>query len=82
LVTWGPYRYVRHPIYLSYVLSSAGLLMVFFSWGFLVLMGLHLLRLFRRIPDEETTLARRYGPAYEAYLNTSGRILPRFSAIF
>ena len=82
LVTWGPYRYVRHPIYLSYLLSSAGLLLVFLSWGFLLLMGFHLARLFRRIPEEEAALARQHGSAYTEYLATSGRLLPRIRALF
>jgi len=76
LVTWGPYRYVRHPSYLGYFLMFSGL---FVSW-------LNLLAVFplAAIPGymqvaakEEELLTRRFGEEYVRYQRTTGRFLPK-----
>jgi protein-S-isoprenylcysteine O-methyltransferase Ste14 len=33
---------------------------------------------FRRVPREEQMMRGAFGPAYEAYMARTGRILPRF----
>ena len=45
-------------------------------------MGYHLYRLFKRIPDEESALARQHGSTYTEYLKTSGRLLPKIRTLF
>jgi protein-S-isoprenylcysteine O-methyltransferase Ste14 len=78
LVTWGPYRYVRHPSYLGYFLMFSGLFLI---W-------LNLVATFPlvAIPDymqvakrEEELLTHRFGEEYINYLKTTGRFLPRLS---
>lgn len=67
LVTTGPYRFVRHPIYLSYVIADIGynlqewnpgtLFLVLVGWGSLVY----------RIHAEERVISQHAGwPAYHA----------------
>ena len=76
LVTWGPYRYVRHPSYLGYFLMFFGL--------FFVLLNLLALIPIIAIPGyigltfyEERLLTTRFGDAYREYQKKTGRFLPR-----
>jgi len=77
LVTWGPYRYVRHPSYLGYFLMFLGL---FSLWP-------HLLTLFPPIAipgyvrvtlEEERLLLRRFGDQFLEYQRRTGRFIPKF----
>jgi protein-S-isoprenylcysteine O-methyltransferase Ste14 len=79
LVTRGPYRWIRHPLYSSgtFLLLSIGLMsesILILGWiaaGFLLL-------LIAVIPREEQELVRRFGAAYEQYRERAGAVLPRF----
>ena len=77
LVTQGPYRWVRHPLY------SVGTLF-FFSFGvlaanwFVLLSTLSTLGMVAaRLPREEEKLIERFGEEYRAYARRTGRLLPR-----
>lgn len=75
LVTSGPYRYIRHPIYTAMsVLSGAGMF-AHWSWasGLLggLVMGCALLRIF----CEEVLVTARY-PEYRQYATTTWRMIP------
>jgi len=78
LVTTGPYRYVRHPLYTTGLLLLAALSLIAANW---LLAGLAVagLWLFLRviIPREETALAAAFGERYEIYRRQTGRLLPR-----
>lgn len=77
LVTTGPYRRVRQPMYCSHS--------IFFFW---VLVSANLLLLINhlfttilivaRIPKEEKMLLDQFGHEYRAYMKRTGRLLPRF----
>jgi protein-S-isoprenylcysteine O-methyltransferase Ste14 len=79
LVETGPYRWIRHPIYLAYLLSYVGgglvasnlVLTVVPAAFYAILVGL-------RLPREEHVLAQQFGGQYQAYLAHTGRLLPRF----
>ncbi|MCC4598108.1 isoprenylcysteine carboxylmethyltransferase family protein [Xanthomonas campestris pv. phormiicola] len=68
LVLRGPYRYSRNPMYVSLVLSYAGLcVQIGWPWA-LLLLPLPLLALQRVvIPFEEARLRERFGSAYDRY---------------
>ena len=75
LVTWGPYRYVRHPLYVAEELAIIGLFMQFASvWSALVL-AVHIAFQLRRMHNEETVLADIF-PEYAAYRQRTARLLP------
>jgi protein-S-isoprenylcysteine O-methyltransferase Ste14 len=78
LVTTGPYRWVRHPIYSAGVLVVLGIGLLSANLLVLLLPGASLsLLLVVRLRDEEAMLAERFGEAYRAWEATTGRLLPR-----
>lgn len=81
LVTTGPYRWVRHPIYSAFVLFFTPLLLVSSSW---LVGGLWListgLDIAARVTVEERMLTQQFGEQYRTYATRTGRILPRFKS--
>lgn len=77
LVTWGPYRYVRHPSYLGYFLMFIGL---FALWpDALTIVPLLAIPGYNRITiDEERLLEQRFGTEYTEYKKRTGRFIPAF----
>jgi protein-S-isoprenylcysteine O-methyltransferase Ste14 len=82
LVTSGPYRWLRHPMY------SAALLLViaatlFTSNGVVALGGLAMFALLAvRSRIEERRLIEKFGDAYRDYQRRTGRFLPRLIRAF
>lgn len=77
LVTSGPYRYVRHPFYLAFVLALVGGSLVTANW-FLLLAGLvPFALLVVRTPIEEAKLVERFGDEYRDYMQRTPRFWPR-----
>jgi protein-S-isoprenylcysteine O-methyltransferase Ste14 len=79
LLTSGPYRRIRHPMYavlivymLSWVLISANLL-------FLVYYILSVFLIVVRIPKEERMMLEKFGEEYRVYMKRTGMLLPHFS---
>jgi len=81
LIERGPYRWVRHPMYTSFVILSIGMLLLSANWviGGGPLLFLPLLMLVRT-PREERMLLARFGDDYRAYMARTGRYLPRLRA--
>ncbi|MEO6436011.1 MAG: isoprenylcysteine carboxylmethyltransferase family protein [Tepidisphaeraceae bacterium] len=79
LVTTGAYRYVRHPIYIAFIGLMLVVLLISANW-LLGLSGLALVSAIpaARIPIEERQLHERFGAAWEAYRDRTGRMFPRF----
>lgn len=78
LVQSGPYRLVRHPMYLAYQLLWISFL---FLSANVMIGGLGLLAfaivMVVRTPREERMLRETYGNVYETYSERTGRFLPR-----
>jgi len=78
LVTTGPYRFVRHPMYSAYLLLFLGAFLLSANWvigagGVGVILTLMTLRL----AEEERRLAGRFGEAWLSYRQSTGAFLPR-----
>jgi protein-S-isoprenylcysteine O-methyltransferase Ste14 len=77
LVTDGPYRWVRHPLYTVGTSFFMSLGIVAANW-FVGLASLAVLAmLLIRLPKEEEKLIERFGDEYRAYMKRTGRLLPR-----
>lgn len=78
VVTVGPYRWVRNPIYLSALLIVSGEAWLFLSPQLLLYaVGLAVAFHLLVVGFEEPRLRRRFGVAYETYLDTVPRWVPR-----
>jgi protein-S-isoprenylcysteine O-methyltransferase Ste14 len=77
LVTTGPYRLVRHPIYLGLALLAMGEALAFGSWPalFIALLGI-VPTLAWRARAEEKLLSRTFGERYEVYRQRTKMIIP------
>jgi protein-S-isoprenylcysteine O-methyltransferase Ste14 len=78
LVTGGPYRWVRHPLYSVGTTFFASLSVLAANW-FMGLVSLSVLvMLIVRLPKEEEKLIERFGEEYREYIQRTGRLLPPF----
>ena len=75
IVSTGPYKIVRHPIYLGYFLTHLGFLMALFSFYNLIIYSLLYVFQIVRILEEEKLLA--VYPDYQVYMKSvKKRFLP------
>ena len=79
LVTDGPYRYVRHPIYTALIAIAVGTTLVFRSYLLLVLTVLSIFAHLWWAATEERLLGspEGLGDDYRTYASRTGRFLPR-----
>ena len=75
LVTGGPYRYIRHPIYAAFCLFTSAGAVAHWSWSAGLCGGLVLGGAVIRIFCEESLVAARY-PEYARYAATTWRMIP------
>ncbi len=77
LVTWGPYRHIRHPLYTAFLLTLVACFMAVPGWATgLALLG-GLVQLNRTAAREERRMAASsFGQAYSQYVARTGRFLP------
>jgi len=77
LVTTGPYQYVRHPFYLSFVLGVLAVSMVAANWFILLTGMIPFAFLVARTTIEEEKLVEHFGADYQDYMRRVGRFVPR-----
>ena len=77
LVRNGPYRFVRHPIYLFQTLMLLGAVLLLPTAFSLLLVGIHLLCVYLKAFDEEAYLLTVHGSEYRDYLSSTGRLFPK-----
>ena len=77
LVTTGPYRWVRHPMYASAALAIVGNSLVAAIWFIFAAGCLALSLLVIRTRKEEQNLIAKFGDEYRDYMQRTGRFVPR-----
>jgi len=79
LVTSGPYRWVRHPLYTvgSFLFISFG--MMADNWFIAALGILTFFLMASRTPKEEANLIEKFGDEYREYMKRTGRYFPKIS---
>ncbi len=76
LVRAGPYRWIRHPAYLGFLLTLAGFGLAFRSVAGLALPAVYLPVVLWTIAREEAVLARSFGESFEDYRRATRRLVP------
>ena len=78
LVTDGPYRWVRHPMYTSLFIFTIALLLASANWliGLPLVLSLIVI-VVNRIDREEALMMEQFGDEYREYMKRTGRLLPR-----
>jgi len=76
LVTAGPYRWLRHPMYLGLIVFPLGVALVFGSWIGIVLPLLSAGVFAWRVRDEEKLMHQEFGERWEAYCRRTWRFIP------
>lgn len=78
LVTHGPYRWVRHPLYTCGVVLALTLTLLTGLWWLAAAMLPPLVILLRRTRTEEQRLIETFGDEYRQYMRHTGRFWPSF----
>jgi len=78
LVTEGPYAWMRHPIYLAFLLMQIAVLFLTSNWvigfsGLAIIISVIAIR----VPEEEKRLIEQFGEQYKNYMKHSGSLLPK-----
>lgn len=79
LITTGPYRWVRHPMYSSLLLMSVALLIATANPIVALPFGVSITIMYMdRVDAEERIMAHGFGEPYAEYMARTGRLTPRF----
>ena len=78
LVTRGVYRFVRHPMYTSFLVSGLGQALLLANWvaGPAALVAVAVMVIVR-VPNEEAMMVGQFGDEYRDYMRRTGGIVPR-----
>jgi len=77
LVTHGPYRWVRHPLYTGLIPFGLAVALLMANWLIAAVMAGLFILLRIRTDKEEANLIARFGDSYRRYMETTGRFLPK-----
>jgi protein-S-isoprenylcysteine O-methyltransferase Ste14 len=78
LITNGPYRYVRHPMYSASFLSGIGVFLLSANWLIAAIYMIVVTFIYlNRVSLEEEMMIERFGDSYQEYMKKTGRLLPR-----
>lgn len=77
LISGGPYAFVRHPMYTSFMLMGLGQAFLLPNWiaGLAGLVGFAVL-FFLRVDKEERMMLEIFGPQYRDYMGRTKRLVP------
>ena len=76
IVTEGPYRLTRNPMYLGHLIFFAGLALTLGSWIGAAVFAFHAVWFDRRVREDEARLADLFGDDYRDYCRRVKRWIP------
>lgn len=75
----GPYKWVRHPMYSSFMLIGTGLLFLTANWAAGgCYLGMVCLMYALRVSREEEMMIEEFGDEYRCYMRHTGRLIPKW----
>lgn len=77
LVTEGPYRYVRHPLYTALFLGYLGTQLALQSWTLVAWFPVFIASYVLFAREEENVMEQGFGEAYRIYRRQTGMFLPK-----
>lgn len=77
LITSGPYRRMRHPLYSGLFAYVAGIAFVSANWMYAVMALLVIFGMSFRTPREEQLMIDKYGDEYRQYMQRTWRFFPK-----
>jgi protein-S-isoprenylcysteine O-methyltransferase Ste14 len=77
LVTSGPYRWIRHPLYTFGFIMIVAVCVAMANWFSLMVALITWIPVAMRIPLEEQKLIEEFGDLYREYMRVTGRYLPK-----
>ncbi len=78
LITSGPYRFIRHPIYTAFLLILGSTVFISSNWLIgLCWAGMTILEIMSRISFEESLMLEYFGEQYREYMKKTGRLFPK-----
>ncbi len=80
LVTHGPYRWIRHPLYSFGAFGVMGFNLLAANWFVAAASVLALTMLVLRTPTEEAKLVEQFGDEYREYMKRTGRFWPKLTS--
>ncbi len=76
LITGGPYRRIRHPIYTGFLLLFLGNAVMVGDWRGLLAVAIVFVSFWRKLRLEEKWLAQHFGAPYRAYQCQTKALIP------
>jgi len=76
LITAGPYRFLRHPIYSGAILMLIGTFLYYGVLIILIILAIATLFVVWRIWHEEKTMIKLFGKKYTDYMKRTKRLIP------
>ena len=78
IVTWGAYRFIRHPFYTSFIIAHTAALLIVPHWFQLLLLCYQILILNQTAAREERNLSQSsFGAEYRDFITRTGRFFPK-----
>ncbi len=78
LVTEGPYRFIRHPMYAAIFLTAIGTSLLSANWLVTLAHMLSVISMYQvRVSDEEEMMVEQFGDEYRKYMRRTGRLIPK-----
>lgn len=77
LITSGPFRFVRHPIYSAIIALWLGAALGTLNWLLLVTWPVYVTGVMKPARAEEELLQAKFGDVYEEYAEKTGGLVPR-----
>jgi len=81
LVTDGPYRWIRHPMYTAFLVIFLGTEIMLGSWLISLSIPLYVFMIWQT-RKEERVLEESFGEQYRHYQRRTGMIFPRIGGIY
>lgn len=76
LITGGPYRWIRHPIYTGFLLMFLGHALLIGEWRGLLAVAIVFASFWRKLQLEESWLVEHFGESYRAYQSCTKALIP------